>query len=278
LIVENTLFDVTDGVRTADALAAHELYHYLEDRDPSLYTAQKHALALKIGRWERRCRIRCLAEIGAMAFAQTLIGLSCAACEFDVLMLAASDPHRALRLYQDIMTLWGGRRMRLLYLSAAGCTTLFVLAGIWIKRKHPKYTGKELLRLGEIPETAVMGGLIVLLAYFMWRRSTSIPPSLARTRTPTALSLASRRSAGLGLRGVADGVRKKGDRLRGYAGVYQFVRRAQGASLGRNHAGQSPSAGQEDHNLPHQYRRFGLPTYSKPVRTFPVFYVNLKIA
>lgn len=107
LIREHALADITGRVKTEDALLAHELYHYMEGKDPSLYTAQKHALLFRVGRWENRSRIRCLAEIGAMAFAQTLTGMACPAYVFDVLMLYAGNPQRALQAHRGIERICG---------------------------------------------------------------------------------------------------------------------------------------------------------------------------
>ena len=107
LIREHALSDITGGVKTEDVLLAHELYHYVESKDSSLYTAQKHALLFRVGRWENRSRIRCLAEIGAMAFAQTLAAMACSAYVFDVLMLYAGNPQRALQAYQGIRRVCG---------------------------------------------------------------------------------------------------------------------------------------------------------------------------
>jgi len=61
----------------------------------------------RVGRWENRSRIRCLAEIGAMAFAQTLAAMACSAYVFDVLMLYAGNPQRALQAYQGIRRVCG---------------------------------------------------------------------------------------------------------------------------------------------------------------------------
>jgi len=103
LIDELGVRDSLGDVKTSDLLLAHELYHYLEQNQPDIYTAQKHITLWKVGPFENRSRIICLEEIGAMAFAKELVGLRCSAYLFNVLMLCPKNPQRARELYENIM-------------------------------------------------------------------------------------------------------------------------------------------------------------------------------
>ena len=103
MIEEEGLSSVTGRVRTEDLLLAHELFHFYENRMPDAYINQKHILLFKIGRFENRSRLICLAEIAAMAFAKTLTELSCSPYLYDVLMLYSRNPQRGKQQYEQIM-------------------------------------------------------------------------------------------------------------------------------------------------------------------------------
>lgn len=103
LLQQEGLEELTGSVPTEEVLLAHELYHLLEHRDPSLYTRQKHLRLWKIGRWENRSSILCLSEMAAMAFAQAMTGLGCSVYVLDVLMLYVNNPQLALKKHQEIM-------------------------------------------------------------------------------------------------------------------------------------------------------------------------------
>ncbi len=101
LLAQEGLHDLVGEIKTADLLIAHELYHYLEQTVPDIYTAQKHIVLWKLGKFENRSRIICLEEIGAMAFARELTGLKCSPYLFDVIMLYPRNPQRAKHMYES---------------------------------------------------------------------------------------------------------------------------------------------------------------------------------
>lgn len=103
LLQEQDLQSALGNVKTSNLLIAHELYHYLEQNEPDVFTAQKHITLWKLGPFENRSRIMCLEEIGAMAFARELTGLQCSAYIFNVLLLYPQNPQRARELYEGIM-------------------------------------------------------------------------------------------------------------------------------------------------------------------------------
>ncbi|NLJ41643.1 MAG: hypothetical protein GX352_08560 [Clostridiales bacterium] len=98
---------ITGGIKIRDVLYAHELYHHLERKDKSLYTVQKHFLLFRIGTWEYRSQIRCLSEIGAMAFAQKLTGLACSPYILDMFLLYVIRPEQAIQFYNRVMKICG---------------------------------------------------------------------------------------------------------------------------------------------------------------------------
>jgi len=103
LVAENGLNELIGNAKAADLLIAHELYHYLEQSLPNVYTAQKRIALWKLGPFENRSKILCLAEIGAMAFTKELVGLECSPYLFNVLMLLPGNPQKAKKLYETIM-------------------------------------------------------------------------------------------------------------------------------------------------------------------------------
>jgi hypothetical protein len=104
LVAEYALQDLVGDADVVDVLVAHELYHVLEHTVPGgLYTSQKHVALWKFGLFEKRSRILCLEEIGAMAFARELVGLKCSAYVYNVLMLTPASPAKAQKLYERIM-------------------------------------------------------------------------------------------------------------------------------------------------------------------------------
>ena len=105
LIAEEGLDALAGGVKTQDLLLAHELFHHIENHTPDIYVLRKHVLLFKIGRWENRSRLTCLAEVAAMAFAKALTNLPCSPYIFDLLMLYAKNPQRAQKQFNGIQAI-----------------------------------------------------------------------------------------------------------------------------------------------------------------------------
>lgn len=96
------LFGHTDIVQM---LLAHELFHFLQGKEPTLYVNQARIVLWKLLGYERRSRILSLEEVASMAFAQRLLGMNVNPYVFDVLMLLPRFPEQAGELYRTIMTL-----------------------------------------------------------------------------------------------------------------------------------------------------------------------------
>jgi len=109
LIDQEGLRHLIGPVQTEDVLLAHELFHYLEFSCPDAYTLQKHLLLWKLGPLHNKSSIRCLGEIGAMAFACQLLELPYSPYLFDVLLLYPFSPQRAKDVY-DIMMASAGKK------------------------------------------------------------------------------------------------------------------------------------------------------------------------
>jgi hypothetical protein len=83
-------------------LLAHELFHAMQLRSPDLYVNRKHIRLWKIGPFERYSALLSLEEVAAMAFAETLLGLTYTPYVYDVLMLLPQATMEARKLYDRL--------------------------------------------------------------------------------------------------------------------------------------------------------------------------------
>lgn len=85
-----------------DHLLAHEIFHFLEMRDNTLFTRTETVETLRIGPVRRTSGIRSLGEIAAMQFAQTILGLDYSPFLMDILLLYPKEPKAAGQLYEEV--------------------------------------------------------------------------------------------------------------------------------------------------------------------------------
>lgn len=105
LIRESGGDEFIGDVDICEMLLAHELFHVLQARDPSLYVNQKHIQLWKIGPFKRRSKLMSLEEVAAMAFAQEWLRMSVTPYLYDVLMLLPQATIQAKKLYEHLMLL-----------------------------------------------------------------------------------------------------------------------------------------------------------------------------
>ena len=89
-------------VDICEMLLAHELFHAMQLRSPDLYVNRKHIRLWKIGPFERYSALLSLEEVAAMAFAETLLGLTYTPYVYDVLMLLPQATMEARKLYDRL--------------------------------------------------------------------------------------------------------------------------------------------------------------------------------
>lgn len=89
-------------------LLAHELYHLLECRNPEWTSCVMTVPYWRLGPWQWNRRLVSASEIGAMAFARALTGISWGPQLLDVLMIYGREPEAAARLADRILSLRGG--------------------------------------------------------------------------------------------------------------------------------------------------------------------------
>jgi hypothetical protein len=105
LIMREGLGTLLGDINIIDVLISHELYHYFEFRDDSIYTSRKLITLWSIGRFHYTSKVLCLQEIGAMSFTRRLTGLGFSPYALDVLFMYSMDKHKAGNLYENIMSL-----------------------------------------------------------------------------------------------------------------------------------------------------------------------------
>lgn len=105
LIQESGGIEFLGDVDICEMLLAHELFHVLQERDPSLYVNQKHVQNWKFGPIKRFSKLLSLEEVAAMAYAQELLQLSHTPYLYDVLMLLPQATMQAKQLYERLLLL-----------------------------------------------------------------------------------------------------------------------------------------------------------------------------
>ena len=88
-------------------LLGHEIFHYLEEQDKTIYTRTEKIELWSLPFFKNRTTIRAVGEIAGMYFTKKLNHLDFCPFMLDVLLYFAYDPTVAYSIYQDIMELDG---------------------------------------------------------------------------------------------------------------------------------------------------------------------------
>ena len=105
IIRDNNLYELLCHANIGEVLMAHEIYHYLEYKMPTIYTNRKLLTLWTLGKFKYKSNVLCLNEIGAMAFTQKLLDLPYSPYIFDLLLLYTQNKQMARKLYENIMDL-----------------------------------------------------------------------------------------------------------------------------------------------------------------------------
>lgn len=104
---------MTDSLRVADLLLAHELFHMVEETyRTQIYTRQEKIRLWSLGPLHNDSCIIALSEIGAMGFAWELTGIPYAPWVMDVFLVYGYSSQEAAALYHEIMSLAGKGKER----------------------------------------------------------------------------------------------------------------------------------------------------------------------
>ncbi|MCI8648877.1 MAG: hypothetical protein HFG20_02055 [Anaerotruncus sp.] len=84
-------------------LLAHELFHYLEQQEATLFTRAYRLPLWKLGPFHSSSRVGCLSEIAGMAFAAAFCGTAYVPYLLDVFLVYGYQPDAACNLYEGIL-------------------------------------------------------------------------------------------------------------------------------------------------------------------------------
>lgn len=89
-----------------DLLLSHELFHYIETHDETIYTQKTQITLWKFLFYTHKSQVRTLSEIAAMSFAETMNNLPYSPFLLDILLIHAYDPTAAKKMYNEVMDLY----------------------------------------------------------------------------------------------------------------------------------------------------------------------------
>lgn len=87
-----------------DIVLAHEIFHYLDEHDQTLYTNTRKIKLWSLGKlYTHTSKLICAGEIGAMSFSRSLLDLEFEPSILDYIFLAAFDFEKAEKLYHRMV-------------------------------------------------------------------------------------------------------------------------------------------------------------------------------
>lgn len=103
---------LTEGLDVRRLLLSHELFHCVEDRyKREIFTQTEKVRLWKLGFLHNDSSVIAFSEIGAMAFAQELMGISYSPYLMNVFLVYGYSPEEASGLYEEMME-YAGRKPR----------------------------------------------------------------------------------------------------------------------------------------------------------------------
>lgn len=105
LIEKENLSDLFNNVNVEEILLAHEIFHFIEENDDSLFTKSEKIRLWKIGPIKNDSGIVCLGEIAGMAYAKELLKLNYSPYILDVFLVYLYNIQAGYMLYQEIMSI-----------------------------------------------------------------------------------------------------------------------------------------------------------------------------
>lgn len=85
-----------------DLILGHEIFHYLEEEDPGIYTRTEKIRLWSILGFENRSTIRALSEIAGMYFSKKLNGFPYSPFALDILLYYNYNSETALSMYREV--------------------------------------------------------------------------------------------------------------------------------------------------------------------------------
>lgn len=103
-IAENGLNGLLGEVNITDMLLAHEIFHYIEEQEPEIYTKVEKIQLWKIGPIRNHSTLLAIGEIAAMAFAREVMDMDYSPYVYDGIMLYPHDKNKAQELINEILS------------------------------------------------------------------------------------------------------------------------------------------------------------------------------
>jgi hypothetical protein len=106
LLKDEQVRNILGVQRVEQLILAHEIFHYLEERDSkTIFTRTEKIELWTIKPFHNRSTIRAIGEIAGMAFAERLLGLDYSPFVMDVFFVYGYSKEVATELYDEIMEL-----------------------------------------------------------------------------------------------------------------------------------------------------------------------------
>lgn len=105
LIKKENLKDLFNNINIEELLLAHEIFHFIEENDDTIFTRSEKIRLWKIGPVKNDSNIVCLGEIAGMAFAKELLNVSYSPYILDVFLVYLYNIQASYALYEEIMSI-----------------------------------------------------------------------------------------------------------------------------------------------------------------------------
>lgn len=105
MIKKEKLAGLFSNVNIEELLLAHEIFHYIEENDSSLFTKTEKIRLWKIGPIKNDSGIVCLGEIAGMAFAKELLKIDYSPYILDVFLVYLYNITAGYLLYNEIINI-----------------------------------------------------------------------------------------------------------------------------------------------------------------------------
>lgn len=103
LVEEEKLSEIFAHINIEEILLAHEIFHFIEEKDKEIFTRTETIRLWKVGPIKNDSIIVCLGEIAGMAFAKELLQMSYSPYILDSFLVYLYHPQAAYGLYEEVM-------------------------------------------------------------------------------------------------------------------------------------------------------------------------------
>ena len=91
-----------NNINIKDMIITHELFHYLETRNPEMYSNRKKIVLWNLFSYKHLSKINAVSEIAASSFIRELLNLEFVPNIIDIILLYSIDENIGERIYNEI--------------------------------------------------------------------------------------------------------------------------------------------------------------------------------